>query len=143
MSWGLVFFHLLSTKAWLLFFKTTSAILLIFPLHFQINFRKNLSISITKNIAGKFNQRNQINLGKTVIFTMLSLPIQEHRSLISFISILYFSAYRTWTCLVRFIHSIFSSFFLFFCAIVNSCYKFFYLKYIYFFMCWLCILWSC
>lgn len=50
-----------------------------------------------------------INLGQIDIFAMLSVPINEHsmslhlfRSLMSFISILQFSAHKDHTCFIRF-----------------------------------------
>ena len=65
-----------------------------------------------------------IALGSIVIFTMLILPIQEHgiplnlfvSFLISFISVLYFSAYRSLTSLGRFI----PRYFILFVAVVSG-----------------------
>ena len=66
----------------------------------------------------------QIALGSIVIFTILILPIQEHGislhlfvwPLTSFISVLQFSAYRSFAFLGRFISRYFSLFF----AMVNE-----------------------
>ena len=65
----------------------------------------------------------QITLGSIVIFTVLIFPIQEHgislhlvSSLISFISVLYFSAYRSFVSLGRFI----PRYFVLFLAVVNG-----------------------
>ena len=63
-------------------------------------------------------------LGSTVIFTMLILPIQEHGislhpfvlSFISFISVLQFSAYRSFVSLGRFV----PRYFILFVAVVNG-----------------------
>ena len=85
-------------------FQITSAILLIFPLHFQINFRKNFCLyllpkillgSSTREIKSIWGELS--SLQRWVFQSRNTVPL---RSLISFISTLYFSAYRTWTCLV-------------------------------------------
>ena len=65
-----------------------------------------------------------IAVGRTVISTILILPIQEHgisphlfvSSLISFLSVLYFSAYRSFGSLGRFI----PRYFILFVATVNE-----------------------
>ena len=100
--------------------KTALAIHGLLCLH--TNFKIFCSSSI-KNAIGNLigiTLNLYIALGSRGIFTILILPIQEHgislhllvSSLISFISVLYFSAYRSFVSLGRFI----PRYFIFFCC---------------------------
>ena len=99
-------------------------------IHGLLCFHANWKIfcfNYVKNVIGNFIRialKLQITLGSIVIFTILILPIQEHgislhlfvSSLISFISILQFSEYRSFASLGRFI----PSYFILFDAMVNG-----------------------
>ena len=91
------------------FFKIVLALLV--PLPFHINFRIILPIS-TKSLAGIFIgiMLNIYQFGENWHFSVLSLPIHEYGMslcifrfcLIFWISVLWLSAYKSYTCFVRF-----------------------------------------
>ena len=104
---------------------------------FCTNFRLSFSTSTeTCGILIGITLNLEIILGRTGIFTMLSLPTYEHNmplhlsTLIYFISILSFSAYICYTCFIRLIlfilgnestwyHIFYFSFFMFDASIDN------------------------
>lgn len=111
----------------ILFFKKI-VLVILGPLPYHINFGIVLSMS-TKNLPGiliVFNNCTEpinFNLRRIDIFNRLSILIYEHdrslhlfRSLIFFISILWFSGCRPWTCFSRII----AKYFIFFAVSMDG-----------------------
>ena len=95
-------------------------------LYFHTNYEIICSSSVKNTIGSliRITLNLQIAFGSIVIFTILILQIYEHgiflhlfvSSLISFISVLQFSIYRSFVCLGRFI----PKYFILFVAMVNG-----------------------